>query len=253
MHDHALVQSAAAILAQRQRQQAAGPRLPESCRPADIDTALAIQERTTEALGARIGGWKCGTPGAGKLVVAPIHADRIRHSSPCPVPARATMVRIEPELAFILARDLPARTAPYAREEIDEAVGAVHLALELIGSRYEKPEGVPFAEHLADRLLNDGLYIGPRIDAGAAREAASMPIAVSAAGSEQRFDAAHPDGNPLLPLYWLANFLRERGRGLRAGEAVITGSYVPSFEVPAEQDVSVSFGSLGVLNVRFGG
>lgn len=251
MPDTSLVQSAAAILADRQRQHTSGPRLPEACRPADIDTALAIQEKTAELLGTRTGGWKCATPAQGKLVAAPIYADHIWRDPACP--AQDAMVRIEPELAFVVGRDLPPRGEAYTPAEIDAAIGGVHLALELIGSRYRQPEEVPFAEHLADRLLNQGLFIGPAIDAAAARGAGAMSLKLAADSGETRFDGRHPDGDPLLPLYWLANFLRERGRGLKAGEAVITGSYVPSFEVPAAEDLSLQFGSLGVLRVRFGG
>lgn len=255
MTDLSPVQSAAAILADRQQSHVAGPRLPESCRPSDLAAALAVQEETARLLAGRqatgIGGWKCGTPGPDKLVVAPILDDCIWRAPSCPARPLDGKLRIEPELAFILARDLPAREEAYAPEEVDDAIGEVRLALELIASRYAQPAEVPFAEHLADRLLNQGLYLGPPVDAGLARGAGSFDIRVAAGGDEQSFDGRHPDGNPLLPLYWLAQFLRERGRGLRAGEAVITGSYVPSFEVPAGQDVSVRFGTLGVLKVRF--
>lgn len=252
MTDTLLIQSAADILAARYRQGSAGPRLPESCRPDGLDAALAIQEKTTGTLGARIGGWKCGTPGPGKLVSAPIYADRLWRTSPCGIGLEGDTVRIEPELAFILARDLPPRATPYSADDIAEAVGAVHLALEIIGSRFARPGEVPFVEHLADRLLNHGLFIGPEVDAGAACAAVDLDIEVAAGERVTHFDGQHPDRDPLLPLLWLANFQGERGRGLKAGEAVITGTYVPSFEVPRGQDVAVSFGSLGRLRVRFG-
>jgi 2-keto-4-pentenoate hydratase len=68
--------------------------------------------------------------------------------------------RIEPELAFILGRDLPARAESYTVAEIDAAIQETRLALELIGTRYSDPDAATFAEHLADGLFNQGLYLG---------------------------------------------------------------------------------------------
>ena len=52
-------------------------------------------------------------------------------------------------------------------------------------------------------------------------------------------------------LYWLANFLREQGLGLTAGQHVITGSYAGYLDVLANRDVELAYGDLGVLKVRF--
>ena len=55
-----------------------GERLPESCRPADVDAALAIQKRVTELLGLPIGGWKCSVPTPPRPApMAPIYAPTI--------------------------------------------------------------------------------------------------------------------------------------------------------------------------------
>lgn len=203
-------------------------------------------------LAADTGAWKCGTPAEGRVVAAPVHAGSVFHASPCAVADSGGRVRIEPELAFVLARDLPPRDLPYAPADVDAAIGGARLALELIRSRYDDPATVPFPEHLADGLLNQGLFLGPEIDLALARAAAAFPIEVRAEGEETvSMKGRHPDGNPLLPLYWLAEFLRRRGRGLRAGEAVITGSYVPSFEVPAGREITLCFGDLGTLAIRF--
>jgi 2-keto-4-pentenoate hydratase len=50
---------------------------------------------------------------------------------------------------------------------------------------------------------------------------------------------------------WLANFLRERGLGLQAGQAVITGSYAGVLELPRGRQLHIGFGALGTLSIRF--
>lgn len=168
------------------------------------------------------------------------------------VRARGGLVRIEPELAFIVGQDLPPREAPYLPNEIDAAIAATHLALELIESRYADPAAVDFVENLADGLLNQGLFIGPQVDSDKARHAAAIPLCVrNEAGEENRLDGHHPNANPRAPLYWLAEFLRSCGTGLKAGQAVITGSYAGSFDVSVNQDITIQYGELGTLHVRF--
>lgn len=247
-----LVASAATLLAARRRSGEQGARLPEWCRPLDVDTALAIQAAVTDQLGERIGAWKCGMPAEGRVVLAPLYAGSIHATSPCGAWARAAQVRVEPELAFILGHDLPARNAPYTPAEVDAAIARTHVALELIDSRYSDPASAAFAENLADGLLNQGLFIGPQVDSEKARSAGEMTIDVThESGQKIRLEGRHPNADPRAPLYWLAEFLRSKGQGLQAGQAVITGSYAGSFDVPAEQDVVIRYGALGVLTVRF--
>lgn len=244
--------SAATILSTRRRNGEQGARLPEWCRPLDIDTALAIQAAVTTQLGERIGAWKCGMPAEGRVVAAPIYAGTVHFGSPCAAWAHAAQVRVEPELAFILGQDLPAREAPYTPADVDAAIAGTHLALELIDSRYSEPAGAGFAENLADGLLNQGLFIGPQVDSEKARTAGTMAIRVRfETARETLLDGRHPNADPRAPLYWLAEFLRGRGTGLHAGQAVITGSYAGSFDVPIEQEIAIRYGSLGDLAVRF--
>src|SRR4051794_16867624 len=118
MLDATLIDSAATILATRRRTGEQGSRLPESLRPLDIDTALAIQAAVTQQLGLGIGGWKCALPAPGRVTVAPIYAGTIHSGGVVPVRTRAGRVRVEPELAFMFGRDLPARDTPYTPTEV---------------------------------------------------------------------------------------------------------------------------------------
>ncbi len=242
---------AASILANRRQSGERGPRLPESLRPLDVDAALAIQACVTEQLGERAGGWKCGVSTENPVVMAAIHAGTIHTRSPCPVWGEAGQVRVEPELAFILGHDLPARDTPYTAADVDAAIARTHIALELIASRYDDPAGASMTDHLADGLLNQGLLIGPEINPSVSA-LDKMAICVRLQdGRETTLEGKHPNGDPRAPLYWLAEFLRSRGQGLQAGQAVITGSYAGSFELPLDQETAIQFGDLGRLAVRF--
>ncbi|MFJ3464379.1 2-keto-4-pentenoate hydratase [Achromobacter spanius] len=235
----------------------AGPRLPAECRPQSLGQAFAVQQRTAELLRDTrqdsIAAWKSALPSPEKTVVAPIYASGTADAAAGPVAASTDVVRIEPEIAFQLARDLPPRDTPYTEAEIDAAVGDARLALEVLGCRYASPEHASLPELLADHMFNQGLVLGPRISSpDAAPGCMTLTLTVDGVEVEQHA-GIHPNDRPKAGLYWLANFLREQGLGLTAGQHVITGSYAGFLDVPANKDVELTYGDLGVLKVRFGG
>jgi len=164
----------------------------------------------------------------------------------------AEKVRIEPELAFYIAKNLPARETPYTASDVDAAIGRTHLALELIHCRYAEPGTTTFADNLADNLVNQGLFVGPEVDATQAAKASTVNFAANANGqSIFAGEGRHPNLGPRLPLYWLAEFLRSRGEGLQAGQVIITGSYAGIWDIPTGSTLTVEYQGLGTLTVSF--
>lgn len=244
--------TAARLLFDRRKAGIAGPRLPESCRPADADAALAIQRRIDELAGATIGGWKCSAPSAARpILAAPIWADMIIRSSPARLPTVEGIAKIEPEVAFVLGRDLPQRAAPYTEAEVRAAIADTRLVLELVASRYADPSACTYPESLADHVSNFGLFVGPSVPGGAGAALERIEIEMAGPGKTLlKIDGAHPDGHPLRPLVWLASFLAGRGLPLRAGQIVTTGSYAGLVEAPVGVPLSLRFGGLGILAVE---
>ena len=95
------------------------------------------------------------------VACAPIFAPAIRQEFALPVVADGDTAKIEPEIAFVLARDLPARATPYSEEEVRGALREARFVLELVGSRYADPTAITFPELLADSISNRGLFVGP--------------------------------------------------------------------------------------------
>lgn len=236
-----------------------GGRLPETCRPVTLDGGGQVQRRVGELLAAKSGGrivaWKCGLPGAGKRILAPVYANSVSYSPPAEsIAVRAAALRVELEVAFVLARDLPVRDAPYTPADVDAALGEVRLALELIGGRYARPDEASFPELLADGLFNDGLVLGPVV--------ANMPeVPQFTLGIHAETDdadpvqtshfACHGDSNPCLALYWLAEHLRQQGLGLQAGQTVITGALAGVIELPSPSRVRLQLEQFGEWALTF--
>jgi 2-keto-4-pentenoate hydratase len=245
-------EAAAQFLAAARRTGTPGARLPEAIRPVDLDSALVIQRRVVALLGQAVGGWKCSVPSEARaLNVAPIFASTVFRKSPCAIVANGAIARIEPEVAFVMGRDLPQRDTPYTEAEIRSAIAEPRLVLELLGTRYADPSATSWPELMADFVQNQGIFVGPLFPGGLDAALETFPVTIRIpAGVLSTHDGRHGDGHPLRPLYWLANFLAGRDEGLRAGQVVTTGSYAGAIEVPLGTPLTVTFGDLGKIEIE---
>jgi len=245
-------EAAAQLLAAARRTGKPGAQLPESIRPADLESALVIQRRIVALLGQQIGGWKCSVPSEARaLNVAPIFASTIFRKSPCTIVTTGAIARIEPEVAFVMGRDLPKRETPYTEVEIRSAIAEPRLVLELLGTRYADPAAASWPEMMADFVQNQGLFVGPLVPGGLDAALESFPVTMRTPARVLSTHAGrHGDGHPLRPLYWVANFLAQRDEGLRTGQVVTTGSYAGAIEVPVGTPLTVTFGDLGNIEIE---
>ncbi|HEV2686890.1 MAG TPA: hypothetical protein VGV35_00005 [Bryobacteraceae bacterium] len=248
------IEEAAQYLVAARRARRPGERLPESCRPADAESAIAIQHRVTEILSEPIGAWKAARPSSGNIMLGPIYTPAIYRTSPCPVLTNGQMARVEPEVAFVLGKDLAPRPTPYSEAEVRAAISETRLVLEVLGGRYADVSAVSYPEKLADSLNNQGLFVGPVVPGGFERTLETFPLTIEGPdGVILNRDGRHPAGHPLTPLYWLANFLASRGEGLAEGQIVTTGSYCGAIELPLAMPLQITFGDLRCLSVEFNG
>lgn len=245
-------QQAAKELLDNRQKNAANDRLMLQLRPENCEQSLQIQTEIVNLRSDEVAGWKCLLPlNENQLVVAPIFSDTICSGKQCALFADKNKVRIEPEIAFILAVDLPAKNTGYSEAEIDEAVQGCFMALELIQDRFAEDETPSFYEKLADCLVNQGLFIGPEIDKQRAYLASEIKIDISQSDNQQSFNGKHPNQLPQKPLYWLINYMSKRGVAFKAGQAIITGSYAGVVEVEFNALTTVNYTGLGKYQLTF--
>src|SRR5262245_7353766 len=125
------IEEAARILSAARREKRLMQSLPASCRVASNDEALVIQRRIMELLGEPIGGWKAALPHPRGPFVAPLPGSAIVSKSPCPILLHDGVVKIEPEIAFVIGRDLGPREQPYVESDLRQAIARTHVVLEL--------------------------------------------------------------------------------------------------------------------------
>ena len=115
-------------------------------RPADVADALAIQRRVAELVGQPVGGWKCSVPtdAASGPRRADLRADDRPRVAVTRSSAPATTAKIEPEIAFVLAHDLPRARRPTARRRCAPRCAKRASCSSSIGARYADPSVVTF-------------------------------------------------------------------------------------------------------------
>jgi len=245
-------QQAAAHLLNNRKADVTPTPLAAELSPKDCEHAFQIQEEMIAQHSAPVAGWKCLLPFEnGNIIAAPIFADTVQTGAECALFMDGGKARVEPEIAFVLGADLPAREEGYTADEVDAAIKGCHMALELMQARYREYPDTSFFEKLADGMVNQGLFLGPEIEKSKAYAASAINITFDQASAKQEMEGSHPNELPYKPVQWMINFMTQRGVSFKAGEAFITGSYKGIVEVDFNQETAISYDGLGEYKVTF--
>jgi 2-keto-4-pentenoate hydratase len=215
---------------------------PARAAPRDVGAAYAVQDAFVAAKAAACGpvvGWKIALSNPAMQALVGLHepvAGRLHRDQVVAAPARTRAAAygrllIEFEIAVELGDDLPARAAPYRRDEVAAAVVAVRPAYELADDR--GADYATFSAHglqlVADNAWNEGAVLGERrtdwrqLDLGTIRGVVSVDGEVVGSG-----EGSALMGHPLDALAWLATHASRRGIGMQSGQIAILGSLVTS-------------------------
>lgn len=241
----------------RARQDVRQITLPDDLVPETSQGAYAVNKAVAERLGWEPLGWKiAGTTDAmrGKLQLdGPIYGRTFRRFA-CTSPVSFKGVElldplIECEFFVTLARDLPPRDEPWTYAEAVETIAEVHAGIEVAECRYPRKTLPALPGILADGSASGRYVFGDRIEAW--RDGlASMPVRLEIDGALRREGVgADVMGDPLRPLWWLAEQRRQWGDGLRAGETISTGSMTGMLPIRGGQHVLARFGDVATIEI----
>jgi len=161
-------------------------------------------------------------------------------------------VGVECEIAVRLKRDLAPGEAPFTAEWVEEAVDAYHPAIEIVDDRYVKWETMGAPTLIADDFFGAGCVLGAAVTRSAALDLKTVAGRVLVNGEEAgKGTGADVLGHPHNALAWLANHLAAEGKGLHAGQIVLTGSLTKTVWLKAGDKVKMKLKGLGEVAVQF--
>ena len=255
-------QAAARLYEAHQRRERFAP-LPAGLAPRSAEEAYAIQDAFVALRAAKLGplaGYKIAlsspemqrfvgvdTPQAGVILRSQIRRTpaRVRASD-------YVRLIVEFEIGVEIGEDLPVADAPFTRERVLQAIGAVMPAIEIADDRdadYSQLSRHPY-ELIADNSWNEGAALGEPVRQWKSLDLGQVLGVAKVNGKvvgEGRGQAAM--GHPFDAVAWLANHLASHSRGLLRGEIVITGSLITSKPLKAGDRVEFALGGLGKVQL----
>ena len=161
-------------------------------------------------------------------------------------------VGVECEIAVRLARSLSPTEAPFTAEWVGEAIEAYHPAIEIVDDRYVKWETAGAPTLVADDFFAAGCVLGAAVSRFDAPDLLKVTGRAIVNGKEMgRGTGADVLGHPHNALAWLANHLAAEGKGLHAGQIVLTGSLVKTLWLNAGDRVVMELDGLGTVSADF--
>jgi 2-keto-4-pentenoate hydratase len=153
----------------------------------------------------------------------------------------------ENELCLRLGKDL---TGTITQDEAGAAIEAVHPSLEIIETRGDLTAQLSLA--LADNAQQKTCILGPAVAFPARPEAVECRVLINGdVAATGTGDAVL--GNPLNSVVWLAAKLSEFGRGLKAGEIIMSGSFTRQFPIRPGDRIRAEFSGIGAVETSMTG
>jgi len=232
--------------------------------PNSLDEAYDIQDAVyrlfeQEAGAGPLGGHKIALTsiaiqelcGVDKPVYGGIFAKTI-HRSPCVLKTSDFMrLGIEFEVAFEIGEDVPADGTVHDERTIADCVAACMPAFELIEDRSADYSDLDAASILTDRCWCGGVVLGDPVKDWRDLDLANTPVELHWDGEvADRAVTGDALGHPLAGLAWIANHLAARGRTMRRGEIVMTGSALKTRFAKPGDAIVYRIKGLGDVSVR---
>ena len=230
----------------------------------DMDDAYAIQGQVVAAKVAAndpVIGWKIGLtsramqqalnidiPDSGVLTRS------MQFATGATIPAgRFIQPRIEAEIAFVMGADIGG--ADVTRDDVLAATDHVAPSLEILDTRILRADPATgqarkVFDTIADNAANAGIVLG------AERRAAENLRWVGAIASvngtvEETGLGAGVLNDPVQSVVWLARRMALYGNRIKAGQVILSGSFIRPIECPPGTQIHADFGDFGSVSLDF--
>ena len=165
------------------------------------------------------------------------------------VAAKYLFPRVEVEVGFLLAEDLPG--AGCTEDDVLAATAAFAPSIELIDTRIRDWK-IALCDTIADNASSAGYVLGPALVSPKDVDITAIDAVLTRNGdvvAEGRSDAVL--GNPVTAVAWLARKVDSFGVRLRAGDIVLPGSCTRAIDARPGDEFVAYFAGLGSVRLSF--
>lgn len=167
-----------------------------------------------------------------------------------PMPwSRLMQPKVEAEVALVMERDLPEAGVTIA--ELIRSVAFALPSIEIVGSRIAD-WNIRFVDTVADNASSSAFVLGNTPVSLAGLDLRLAGMVMERSGEQVSLGAgAACLGHPLNAALWLANKMAGLGRGLKAGDVVLTGALGPMVVVRPGDVFEARIEGLGSVRAVF--
>ncbi|MDB2522415.1 2-oxo-hepta-3-ene-1,7-dioic acid hydratase [Planktomarina temperata] len=230
-----------------------------------MDDAYAVQKALVAlkiADGRRVIGWKIGLTSKAMQYALNIDIpdsgilfDDMHFDDGATVQAgRFIQPRIEAEIAFVMKADLDGAAR---RDEVLAATDYVCPSLEILDTRIERVDAHTgqtrkIFDTISDNAANAGIVLGrARHDLSAFDLRWAGAICSRNGEVEETGLGAGVLNDPVMGIVWLSERLEAYGQKIRAGDVVLSGSFIRPIEARPKDEFVADFGAFGQVSIGF--
>ncbi len=226
---------------------------PEAYRIQEIGIEHRIQQ------GEKVLGYKMGLTSEAKRkqmnLDSPLYGvltDRMKIENQGNFHLRGTIhPKIEPEVAFLIAKDLRGKLT---RDEVLNSCEAVCACLEILDSRYDQFKYFSMEDVIADNSSSSHFVHGPWLKDFSHLDLTNLKMKMKVNGTvAQEGISKDISGDPVMSVIQLCELLAERDRHLPAGSIVLAGAATAAVTLEEGQQVELEVESLPPVIVHVKG
>jgi 2-keto-4-pentenoate hydratase len=232
----------------------------EDFAPLDIDEAYAVQATYMDLRAVKSGnyaGYKIAYTtevmrqirGAKEPVYGRIFKSDVINS-PAAVSASSYIhLGVECEIAVIIGDDLNSKNGFIDKDTVFGAVKSIAIAFEIIDMRPSLGiTSIP--QSIATNISGAGVVIGKSVENWRNLDISGSKCELKINGESVGCGmGADINGHPVEPIAWLANALLSRGKYLKSGDLVITGSMITPTFLQESTDAVLKMANLGSVTL----
>ena len=230
-----------------------------------MDDAYAVQKELVAlkvADGRRVTGWKIGLTSKAMQYALNIDIpdsgilfDDMHFEDGSTVPkGRFIQPRIEAEIAFVMKKDL---VGTATRAQVLAATDYVCPSLEILDTRILRSDPKTgqtrkIFDTISDNAANAGIVVGAqRHDPNAIDLRWAGTICFRNGEVEETGLGAGVLNDPVMGVVWLSERLEGYGQAIRAGDVVLSGSFIRPVEARSGDRFHADFGLFGGVSINF--